>query len=176
MIPVSENKSNYTPAPQGVHPAVCVDIIDLGEQQTDWGPKRMVEIRWQLGEIDPKSGRPFLVTKRYTASLGTAKKPSKLRDHLRTWRGRDFTAEELHEFDIEKVLGANCQLQVIHKPKDGGGFWSSVESVLPLVKGLEKITPKEYERVKDRKPKNDTSSHAPAMAAPSGLEEEPCPF
>lgn len=173
MIAVSESKSDYTPAPQGVHPAVCCDIIDLGQQDTDWGPKRMVEIRWQLGEIDPKTGRPFLVTKRYTASLGTSKKPSKLREHLKNWRGRDFTAEELHEFDLEKVVGVNCQLQVIHKPKDAGGFWSSVEAILPLAKGMERLSPAQYERVKDRKPKEH---HPAAAATASGPEEEPCPF
>jgi len=173
MITVSENKSNYTPAPQGVHSAVCVDVIDLGEQQTDWGPKRMIEIRWQLGEIDPKSNRPYLTTKRYTASLGTAKKPSKLREHLRTWRGRDFTVEELAEFDIEKVIGANCQLQILHKPKDGGGSWATVEAILPLAKGMEKLAPSQYERLKDRKPKDQQPA---AVAAASGPEEEPCPF
>ncbi|MHA1379626.1 MAG: hypothetical protein ACTSRG_14730 [Candidatus Helarchaeota archaeon] len=37
-----------------------------------------------------------------------------MRKFLESWRGKKFTKEELEGFDLQKILGKPCQLQIIH--------------------------------------------------------------
>lgn len=150
-----KKKGDYSTAPEGLHAAVCVDVIDLGLVETQWGEKYRVEIRWELNEIDPESekGRPYMVTAKFTNSLH---EKSRLRPMLEAWRGRKFTAEELDGFDLERLLGANCQVQVIHAITDKGTY-ANVQAVVPASKGSIKLVPsKEYIRVVDRNPEPET--------------------
>lgn len=57
-----KSKSNFEPAPQGLHHAVCCDVVDLGVQETKFGKKEMLQIRWQLEERMEGNGR-YLVTR-----------------------------------------------------------------------------------------------------------------
>ena len=65
-------------------------------------------------------GRPFVVSKTYTASLFEM---AALRKDLQSWRGMSFTEEELKGFDITKLLGCTARIEVGHtKPMpDGSG-------------------------------------------------------
>ena len=139
--------SDYTAAPEGLWPAVCVDVVDLGIVTTQYGAQLKIQIRWQLEERDEKTGRRFLIVQSYTPSLH---EKSKLRPLLEAWRGKKFNAEELKQFDIEKLLGANCQLQIIHNIKDEGRVFANVQAVVPMAKGAVKLRPEEYIRVVDR--------------------------
>ena len=80
---VRENQKNFTPAPEGLWPAVCVDIVDLGLQQTNYGEKHKVRISWQINQRN-KENRRFLVAQRFTFSLH---EKSKLRRNVESWRG-----------------------------------------------------------------------------------------
>lgn len=145
-------KSDYSPAPEGLHQAVCCDVIDLGMLPVTYKgvtkEKPMIKIRWQLEEIDPKAKRRFTVTKRYNNNLGTK---ANLRKDLETWRGRKFKEEELDKFDLEKLLGANCQLSISHNVKDEGEIYANVMTIVPINPKMKKITVSEdYEREKDR--------------------------
>ncbi|MCL1855872.1 MAG: hypothetical protein FWF86_09075, partial [Clostridia bacterium] len=60
-----------------------------------------------------------------------------LRKMLQSWRGAAFTAEELQGFDLKKLLGAGCQLQLIHKTNERGVF-AVVENIMALPKGTPK--------------------------------------
>lgn len=145
---VSGSSKSFTPAPEGTHQAVCVDVIDHGEMETAWGKKRKVTIRWQLNEL-MEDGRPFIAQKRYTASLH---EKAVLRHELEAWRGRAFTFDELAQFDLDTVIGVNCLLSIMHKKGDKGGTFANVMNVAPLIKGMPKIAPADYVREKDRKP------------------------
>ena len=146
-IIAKDNRKEFTPAPEGLHQAVCVDVTDLGLQPTPWGEKQKVDLRWQLEAMDEETGRPFLVQSRYTNSLN---EKATLRIHLEAWRGRKFTAEELEGFDLEKLLGVNCQIQVIHNITDQGRIFANVQAIVPLGKGMTKLRPRDYVRVVDR--------------------------
>src|SRR5262245_18905145 len=107
-----DTQKNFTPAPEGLHHAVCVDVIDVGLQDTPWGPKMKVALRWELDLPNPdRNNRPYLVTQRYSLSLN---EKATLRRLLEAWRGRRFTEAELAGFDLEALLGVNCQLQIVH--------------------------------------------------------------
>lgn len=151
-IPVSAgNSTTFIPCPAGVHQAVCVDVVDMGNLEVVWnGQKKIqhkVRVVWQVEEL-MDDGKPFIVQKRYTASLH---EKSKLRPELESWRGRPFTEDELHEFDLEKLIGANCLLNVAHVSKDGKTY-ANVTAVMPLKKGMEKLIGTNYTRVIDRTP------------------------
>ena len=167
-ILAKDTRREFTPAPEGLHQGVCIDVVDLGLVKTQWGEKHQVEIRWQLVDLtDDTTGLPVLVLKRYTLSLN---EKAKLRHHLEAWRGRKFTAEELDGFDLEKLLGVNCQIQVVHDLADDGRVWANVSAVVPLGKGMTKIRPSEtYIRVADR----DKKPMSGNGAAPVGDDEAP---
>lgn len=130
------SKSTET-VPAGTCAARCYQIVDLGHQTTSFeGEVKVVpqvRITWELAEL-MEDGRPFSISREYTASFGPK---ANLRKMLEAWRGRPFTTEELNSFSLENVLAAPCMLSVIHKPsKDGTKMYANVGSVVALPKGM----------------------------------------
>lgn len=146
----------FTPAPSGVHQGVCCDVVDLGMVTTEWeGKKRTshkVYLVWQIGEVNQETGKRFTVRKRYTVSLH---EKAALRKDLQSWRGRPFTQEELRGFDLDKVLGVNGLLNIVHAESDGS-IYANVEAIMPLPKGQARMDVSDYVREQDR-PKDQAS-------------------
>lgn len=149
----------YTLAPTGTHPAVCVDVQNLGLIATAYGAKHKVRLVWQLEAVDPETGRRVEVARLYTLSLHER---AALRADLERWRGKKFTDAELDAgFDLEKLLGVNCQVLVSHDLGDNGTTYANVDSVLPAVKGLPKLVPMDFVRWKDRAQVRGNGASAP---------------
>lgn len=142
-----EPDSKFSPCPEGLHQAVCVDVVDLGIVSTAWGDKPKVRIVWQVDEVDPQVGRRFDIRGMYTLSLSDK---ANLRKHLESWRGRKFTPVELRGFDLENLIGVNCQLQVIHNISDEGRTFANVQAIVPHNVKAPKIAPLDYVRERDR--------------------------
>lgn len=140
---VSEGEK-FQPAPAGFHRGVCIDVVDLGMVPSQFGTKRKILVVWAV-EVLREDGQPFIVAKRYTASLD---KKATLRKDLRSWRGADFTPEEVSRFNLEKLLGQPCMLQVIHNTHDGETY-ANVEVVTPPTPPYLAV-PTTYVRRKDR--------------------------
>ena len=144
----------FQPAPNGVHQAVCVDVVDLGVLDVTWQgqTKRQhkVNLAWQINE-DRDDGKPFLVFKRYTLSLS---EKATLRKDLESWRGRKFTRDEEMGFDLETVIGVNCLLNITHN-QVGDKTYANVSSVSPLMKGMPTMNARDYVRKVDRQPESD---------------------
>ena len=128
---------DFEQSPAGSFAARCYQIIDLGHQTFEWkgeakvAPK--VRITWELNEM-MQDGRPFSISREYTASIGDK---ANLRKDLEAWRGRPFTATELQNFSLENVLGAPCLLGIVHKPsKDNSKVYANVGSIMALPKGM----------------------------------------
>lgn len=138
---VKESDGNFEPAPPGLHEAVCVDVVDLGMVDGKFGPKRKLKLIWQL-KTKNKTGERFQARASYTQSLF---KEANLRKHLESWRGRSFTPEEVKGFDVEKLIGANCQLSLKHEVSQQGRTYAKVTAVLPANKG-QALKPEQYER------------------------------
>ena len=159
---VSRPKGSFKAAPEGLHPAVCCDVWEIWTEQRreDWGGglQDKTRIVWQIDKTykdDDGKTRIYEVSQIYTASLH---EKAKLRQHLESWRGRKFSEEELNSFELENLLGANCQLQVIHNIKDNGDTYANVQAVVPRHKSMDKLdVSPEFVRRKDRK-KDDTQS------------------
>lgn len=130
---------------EGIFDGVCSKIIDLGTQysETFKNSAHKIRIFWEIvGETIEINGEqmPRLVSKEFTLSLN---EKSKLRQALQSWRGKAFTAEELQGFDLKKVLGVGCQLQIIHKEGNNGTTYANVETILALPRGRSVPAPKE---------------------------------
>lgn len=147
LIAKDSGSGDFAPLPSGMHHAVCCSVVDLGVQPSynpQFAPKRQVAITWEVpGETILIEGKqlPRAITAIYTLSLSPK---SKLRPMLESWRGRPFTEEEKEGFDVTKLLGANCFLNVVHnvgKDKQGQPrTYANVASVNPLPKGTARMT------------------------------------
>lgn len=145
---VKGSEGTFTPAPAGTHNAVCVDVIDLGNQETTFGAKHRCRFVWEIDELRPDHDDRFLVFATMNVSLHES---SKMGQMLRSWRGKDFTAEELKGFDVENVVGAPCLLTVVHNEGRDGNTYANVDAAVPLPKGMTRLEASgEYVRQKDR--------------------------
>jgi hypothetical protein len=128
-------KGDYPICPEGNHLAICFMIVDLGTQTDRFGSARKIAIGWELSDELNEKGEPFRQTHFYTLSLN---EKSNLRKHLITWRGRDFTEDELKGFDLKNLLGKPCLLSIVHSSsEDGSKTYSNVYTVSKLLKGME---------------------------------------
>lgn len=166
MATAGDSKA-YTPAPAGVHQAVCVDVIDKGVQPNQFKPgttQRKIDIAWQLDE-KRDDGKKIVAYKRYTLSLN---EKATLRKDLESWRGRAFTRDEEMGFDVEQILGANCLINIQHATKENRTY-GNVVAVMPLARGMGKLTATDYIRECNR-----TETAAPDENAP--VTEDDIPF
>jgi hypothetical protein len=139
--------SKRIPAPTGVHNAVCVDVVDKGLVQGQFGVKHKIVLVWEIDEEHPDFGERFQVNKMYTLSLN---EKSTLCQDLESWRGKPFTDAEKKGFDVEKLIGAPCMLNVVHAAQNGVTY-ANVKSITPLPKSMARLAPSPtYVRVMDR--------------------------
>lgn len=142
---------NFKRVPSGVHVGRCYSLIDLGTQLSSgqYGEKLQHKIRvaWELfGEdedgkpltidVDGKE-MPMTISKSYTLSLN---EKSSLRKDLQSWRGREFTDDEAKGFDISKLLGAYCMVNVTSSETNGKTY-SNVANLTPLPTALKNSKP-----------------------------------
>lgn len=167
-IMAKKPESTYTPCPEGLHHAVCVDVVDLGIVPSTFGDKHKVRIVWQIEEQNHETHRRFEARKHYNLSLH---EKATLRKDLEAWRGRKFTEDELRGFDLEKLLGANCQIQVVQDLGEDGSIYANVQAVVPAPKHTPKLAPHEYTRVKDRPTER---GNGPSKAA--STDDDDIPF
>ena len=174
--------------PDGPQSAICVDVVDRGLQTSDWAgqitTKRKLSIHWLLAENIPDktwthpktrevqdvheaiAGRPYMVQRWYTASLH---EKAALRQMLRVWRGREFTEDELEDFDVDNVIGVAALLTIQYN-QSGTNWYANVEGVSRLPKNMTALgMPSDYVRIQDRPPKEgEENGHAPdtSVSAP----------
>lgn len=131
---VSDSGGSYSLVQEGSHLARCVQVIDLGHQENKQFNKVQpkILIGWELPEEceQDEEGdlRPALIWSRLTASLN---EKSNLRKLLESWRGRQFSPEELQGFDLKALLGIPCILSVVHSED---GKYANVSAAMPLMK------------------------------------------
>lgn len=136
--------TDFEPVPEGPHPAICDMFVDFGLQETTGKfagkIQHKVYFRWQIPSLrlsyekdGVKHEGPMTIGAKFTLSLH---EKAALRKVLQTWRGKAFTVGELKKFDVTTVVGAPCLLSVSHTPKDGGGVYANVDSVMRLPHGM----------------------------------------
>lgn len=130
--------------PAGLYPARCYQMIHVGSVDEnimgDVKHLNKVRIGWELPtELRvfnaEKGEQPIVISKDFTLSMH---EKSALRIALKSWRSKDFTEEEAAAFDITKLLGVPCMLNIIHKPskKDPTKIYEEISGISPLPKGM----------------------------------------
>jgi hypothetical protein len=154
MAIIAESKgsgADYSPMDSGVYVARCFAMLQLGtlEETINGEKKSLHKVRlsfeFPLEKKAFKAGeeeKPFVLSKEYTLSFN---EKATLRIHLSQWRGKAFTDEEAARFDITKLLGVPCTINVIHKVgKSNGKTYAEIGSISPVMKGTvcpEQINP-----------------------------------
>ena len=140
IIAGSGDAPRYPSVSVVVHKARCVKIIDLGTQKSDFNGdvswKRQVLIIFETPEEHNSEGQPLTISKFYTLSLH---EKANLGNDLTSWRGRAFSEVEKQSFDISKLLGVTCLLNVMDKNRK-----PKISSIMPMKKGdpiAEQVTP-----------------------------------
>jgi hypothetical protein len=136
----TEGGGDFKPAPAGNILGICYQIIHLGTQDTTFqGEKKTAEqvrFSWELHDPDAvmEDGRPMMISKTYTWSMH---EKATLRKHLEAWRGIKFKDSDFGPggFEIEKVLGKACLLQIIHNDK-GEKVYANIANISQLPRGM----------------------------------------
>lgn len=137
---LTSTASSYESAPSGVHPARLYRLVDLGTQHTDYQGQakqsRKLLLTYELlGDERMSDGKPFAISRRFTASLSDK---AALRAFLEQWRGKAFTDAELSQgFDLKRLLGQFCLLNLTESERDGRHY-TNIASISPLPKGMPK--------------------------------------
>jgi hypothetical protein len=174
-----KDSGDFKPHPEGIHPAVCVDVMDLGLVETDFqGVKKMVNKVKLTFESEAKGddGKPCTVSKNFTASLHPK---AKLSEFLSKWRGRQVAPGET--IGLDKLIGASCTLVISHQQNMSGKTYASIDAVS---KPTKKVTPSgtydpaaARQRYADWKSKQVAAplaySPAPTAAAPQAMPVAP---
>lgn len=128
-------KPKIPPVEPGVYMAVCVGVIDLGEQYSEKfkNYSNNVKLVWELvGETCTIDGeeKPRQLSKDFTFSTS---KMGKLRSFLSAWNSKDYTDDEFQNLEIFDQVGKACQLQVsLSENKEH----SNVTNIMALPKGV----------------------------------------
>jgi len=128
--------------PAGTYLARCYQMLEIGTVKENFQGKdkdqHKVRIGWELPlerkVFNEQNGEQcYVISKEYTLSMH---EKSNLRKMLEAWRGQGFTEDQAKAFDITKLLGVACMINIIHKPsKDGTRQYSEIAGVIPVPKG-----------------------------------------
>lgn len=127
-------KPKLPPVEPGVYMAICIGIIDLGEQYSEKfkNYSNKLKVVWELvGETVEVDGvqQPRQLSKDFTFS---ANKKSNLRAFLTSWNGKNYSDEEFADFEIFDQLGKACQLQVVLNET---GEYANIDTIMAIPRG-----------------------------------------
>lgn len=128
-------KPKLPPVEPGVYMAVCIGVIDLGEQYSEMFKKlsNKVIIVWELpGETVEVDGeqKPRQLSKEFVFSESSK---SNIRKFIESWNSKSYTDDEFRELDLFDQIGKPCQLNVVlNESKE----YSNVDNLMPIPKGF----------------------------------------
>jgi hypothetical protein len=145
MSPIfaEKHEGEFQQVKPGTYVARCFMMIEIGTIREDFQGKerqvQKVQVRWELPTektvFDAAKGEePYSVSKTYTLSMH---EKANLRKDLESWRGKGFSEDEAKKFDITKLLGKACILNIINRPSktNPGRNVTEISSIMPLMKG-----------------------------------------
>jgi hypothetical protein len=130
-------ESSYEPVPAGNHVARIYNIIHIGTtlEDTPWGEKQQNKVRItfelpnETKEFKEGEGeKPMSISRTFNISWH---EKASLRKFVKGIEGKDHA-----KFDLEKLLGKVCMLNVSHNTK-GDKTYANIDSAAPLPKGMD---------------------------------------
>jgi hypothetical protein len=137
---------SFTPVAPGMHLARCYRIVDLGTQESNFQGKisylQKVMLQFEVHGEDEKGkplvtakGEPMSISKNFTLSLA---EKATLRKDLVTWRGQEFTPEQLRGFELKNVLGHWCMITAAKSLGNNGKEYTNIVSINPVPTAIKK--------------------------------------
>jgi len=129
-----------------MHLARCYKIVDLGSQKSEYMGQVKIQhkvmLQFEVWSEDEQGkatvtqkGEPLSISKNYTLTLSDK---ASLRADLKTWRGRDFTVDELRGFELKNVLGVWAMLSVTRDAGRDGKEYTNIQAIMPVPSHLKK--------------------------------------
>lgn len=129
----------------GTHLAVCTLVADVGLQPGSGmypEPKVKVFFRFEVPSERTeyeKDGQamegPMVIYHNYVASMNPK---ANMRKAIESWRGAKFTDAEAEKFDVRKLAGQTCMIQVVHT---ADGQYANIANIMAPPKGTAKLKP-----------------------------------
>ena len=119
----------------GVYMAVCIGVVDLGEQYSEkfknYSNKVLFifEFPEERVEVDGED-KPRWMSREFTISQS---KKSKLFEFVGSWNGVQYTTESFGEVELFDQIGKPCQLQLVTSES---GEYTNIAAVMQLPKGV----------------------------------------
>lgn len=141
--------ATYEPLAADNYAALCYQFVHIGHVPDNFNEgkvKDMILLGFEIpGERkvfkEENGEESYRVSQEFSNSLNSK---ASLRKFLEAWRGQPFTKEELEGFNLLKLIGAPCMLNIVHKEGTGekaGKKYLKIGSVAKLAKGMEKPKP-----------------------------------
>ena len=160
-------------APTGIHKSTCCDVVDLGQQETEFGNKHQCEIHFELDKATAgfveATGNQFTVrTQRFNLPEPGQQlnEKSSLHKFLSAWRGKTLTAGE--NIELEKIVGVHAHLVLALKTSQKGTEYTAITTASP--KNKNEVFPPLSGAYTRR-----TMEAAPAVQAPAAAPAQPAP-
>ncbi len=112
----------YEQLTEGLHNVIITKVNDLGVQETQFGPKKRLNVVFEAQDQTDKEGKKVDVLMYFTQSLHSK---AALVKNLLTPLGISAN----NEFDVENLIGIKCQVFIQHKESDGKTY-ANVTAVL----------------------------------------------
>jgi hypothetical protein len=108
--------------------AKCVEAIDLGMVNTEWGLKWRIKLMFETTEARNQYGDPIRLARTYNSSLH---EKSALRRDLESWLGKEFADKAARDgFDTETLVGRVGQLRLeTHPNRNGDDVYYSIAGI-----------------------------------------------
>ena len=154
LIAKESGGGTFTPVPPGMYLARCYRIVDLGTQKSEYlgQVKNLQKVMLQFevhGEDDEgkplltAKGEPMSISKNFTLSLA---EKATLRKDLQTWRGKEFTADELRGFQIDNVLGAWAMIAITKAMGNNGKEYTNIANINSVPKAMKASLPQGHNK------------------------------
>jgi len=128
------------PLVAGTYSVVCAGVIDIGTQNNIWeGIEKLQNQIVLLFEFPSETievqgvHMPRMLSMKMTKSMHEM---SKMRKTFAAWRGRDFTPQEMQDFELSKLLNVCATAIVKQEVKKSGKTVASISSLGKAVKGF----------------------------------------
>ena len=143
---ITSTEKDFKIAPAGLHMARLYSVIDLGHQSVEWSGETKImhkvvltfELHGDDNEGKPlktDDGKPLIVSKRYTVSLGDQ---ATLRKDLESWANKKMSATDRINFDLKTLLNKFCMVNISHSED---GKYANISGISPIPSALKNAVP-----------------------------------
>ena len=133
--------STFKPHEPGQFPAICADVVDLGERvETFAGQPAKLTHKCALVFITrSESGESGEVSREFTVSMG---EKANLRKFLEQWRGRKYDADQVEQgVPLHKLEGQVALLTISHNTSGQGKTYANITACVGIPRQMKDSAP-----------------------------------